>query len=264
MQPIAVAFDSAGELLVQSREPAKLWVVPAQGGAPVSISLSTTSRDDTGHDIFHADASGFLACASCHPEGGEDGNVWALDGAPRRTPSLRGTIAGTAPYHWPGDQMTFAALAREVYTNRMGGPPLGARQVSALQGWVESIPAPPAPSWVRPRAAKRGRALFEGAAGCTNCHSGAKFTNNATADVGTGGKPIPIPFGGATASQAADITAFQVPPLVGVGWRTPLLHDGCAHTMADRFGTCSTPGHGSIGQLSARNITDLTAYLESL
>jgi cytochrome c peroxidase len=58
--------------------------------------------------------------------------------------------------------------------------------------------------------------------------------------------------------------AFQVPPLVGVGWRTPLMHDGCATTLADRFGACSTAQHGHIASLSATDITNLTAYLETL
>ncbi|HEX4280392.1 MAG TPA: hypothetical protein VHZ27_06470, partial [Solirubrobacteraceae bacterium] len=58
--------------------------------------------------------------------------------------------------------------------------------------------------------------------------------------------------------------AFQVPPLVGVGWRTPLMHDGCAATIADRFGACATAGHGAIGALSASHISDLIAYLETL
>lgn len=74
---------------------------------------------------------------------------------------------------------------------------------------------------------------------------GEKFTNNQTMNVGTGG-------------------SFQVPPLVGVGWRTPLLHDGCAATIADRFGTCSTSAHGNISSLSAQDLQNLEAYLETL
>jgi hypothetical protein len=58
--------------------------------------------------------------------------------------------------------------------------------------------------------------------------------------------------------------AFQVPPLVGVGWRAPLMHNGCAATFADRFGKCATNGHGSLQGLSAADISDLTAYLDSL
>ena len=58
--------------------------------------------------------------------------------------------------------------------------------------------------------------------------------------------------------------AFQVPPLVGVGWRTPLMHAGCATTLADRFGACATPGHGNTQSLSPQDIENLTAYLETL
>jgi hypothetical protein len=264
MSPVvAVAFDGKGNVLAQSLEPAQLFFVPIPG-VPLSpnsgmwVTLSTESRHNTGSDIFHTQAGGLIACASCHPEGGDDGHIWLLDGLPRRTPSLRGTIAGTAPYHWPGDELDMGMLIDDVYTRRMSGAMLAVEQRQVLTDWVESIPAPPAPSWVDASSAQRGQVLFEGTAGCSSCHSGAKFTNNATVSVGTGHDVGSKPDGGAPP------TAFQVPPLVGVGWRTPLFHDGCAGSVAERFGRCATPEHGSTGQLSSQDIQDLTAYLESL
>jgi hypothetical protein len=247
--PIAVGFDISGDVLVQTREPATLWGFP-QGGeagaAPWSIPLSNVSRCDTGHDIFHTHAGVAIACASCHPEGGDDGHVWILNGDQRRTPSLRGTIAGTAPYHWPGDEADLPVLVNDVYTVRMAGQSLPTDQMGALTSWVQAIPPPPAPSWVNASAAAAGEALFDSpTVGCATCHNGAKFTNNQTLDVGTGG-------------------AFQVPPLVGVGWRTPLLHNGCAATIADRFGMCSTPQHGTLTNLSATDLQNLEAFLETL
>jgi len=246
-QPTAVAFDASGNLIVQTREPATLHVYRAGNWSQLSVvTLASSTRKDTGHDIFHTQAGAMIACASCHPEGRDDGHVWQLDGESRRTPSVRGTIAGTAPYHWPGDEKNFVALADDVYVTRMDGAALAMDQLSALQGWVEKVPAPPAPSWIDSSAAQRGRTLFATpSVGCSGCHSGAKFTNNQTVDVGTGG-------------------SFQVPPLVGVGWRTPLLHNGCAATIADRFGKCATQQHGNIGSLTSQNISDLTAYLETL
>jgi mono/diheme cytochrome c family protein len=245
-QPIAVAFDATGRVILQTREPAKLWVVPVAGGNIGSIQLSAKSRDDTGHDVFHTQAGGQIACASCHPEGGDDGHVWMLDGNSRRTPSLRGTIAGTAPYHWPGDQKDLPTLVNNVYTVRMSGATLASDQMGALTGWVQTLPPPPAPSWVDAKAASAGRDVFSSAATqCSTCHAGGKLTNNQTVDVGTGGP-------------------FQVPPLVGVGWRTPLMHDGCAAQIADRFGACSTNGHGDISKLSPQDIANLTAFLETL
>jgi hypothetical protein len=244
-QPIAVAFDGAGHVLVQTRDPARLWTVDSTGTA-TSISLSSASTRDTGYDVFHTQAGGMIACASCHPEGRDDGHVWLLDGNKRRTPSLAGTIQGTAPYHWPGDMKDMNALVNDVYTVRMNGATLTTPQMTAVTGWVNGRPAPPVPSWVDTAASARGKALFESAAvGCSGCHLGSKFTDNTTRDVGTGG-------------------AFQVPPLVGVGWRTPLMHDGCAATIGDRFGKCSTTKHGTIGALTADNISDLGMYLEGL
>ena len=255
-QPIAVAFDSNSSLVVQSREPAALWL----GSSGTIVALAPDqSRRDTGHDIFHTQAGAFIACASCHPEGGDDGHVWMLEGLPRRTPSLRGTIAGTAPYHWPGDEATLTTLVDDVYTGRMSGAKLDLSQHGALSTWVQSIPAPPAPSWVDGKAAQRGQALFQSSVThCATCHSGPKFTNNATVDVGTGTDHGVLADGGPAPS------AFQVPPLVGVGWRTPLLHDGCAATIADRFGKCASSLHGATAQLSAQDVSDLTAYLDSL
>ena len=246
-QPTAVAFDASDNLIVQTREPATLHVYRAGNSAQLTvIPLASSTRRDTGHDIFHTQAGAMIACASCHPEGRDDGHVWLLDDESRRTPSVRGTIAGTAPYHWPGDEKNFVALADDVYVTRMDGALLASDQLSALQGWVEKVPAPPAPSWVDSNAAQRGRTLFATpSVGCSGCHSGPKFTNNQTVDVGTGG-------------------SFQVPPLVGVGWRTPLLHNGCAATIADRFGKCATTQHGNIVALTSQNISDLTAYLETL
>jgi hypothetical protein len=247
-EPIAVGFDISGDALVQTRDPANLWVFPPgdAGTAPWNIPLSSVSRCDSGHDIFHTHAGVAIACASCHPEGGDDGHVWILNGDQRRTPSLRGTIAGTAPYHWPGDEPDLPTLVNDVYTVRMAGGTLDTDEMGALTGWVQTIPPPPAPSWVSAAAVLAGEVIFRSTnAGCSSCHSGAKFTNNQTVDVGTGG-------------------SFQVPPLVGVGWRTPLLHNGCAATIADRFGMCSTSQHGSIASLSADDLQNLEAYLETL
>jgi hypothetical protein len=42
------------------------------------------------------------------------------------------------------------------------------------------------------------------------------------------------------------------------------MHNGCAATLADRFGKCVTAGHGGVTQLSAGDVGDLVAYLESL
>jgi cytochrome c peroxidase len=71
------------------------------------------------------------------------------------------------------------------------------------------------------------------------------MTNTATVDVGTGG-------------------SFQVPSLRGLLWRPPYMHDGCASTIADRFGACGGTKHGQVSTLSAGQKADLVTYLETL
>jgi cytochrome c peroxidase len=212
-----------------------------------TISLATTSREDTGHAVFHSNSGSGIACASCHGEGGDDAHVWSFDSiGARRTPSLRGTLAGTAPYHWGGEMADVAHLVDDVLTGRMNGPSLADGQKKALESWLFAMPAPIPASGLDAAAVLRGKTLFESAdTGCKNCHSGPKLTNSATIDVGTGG-------------------AFQVPSLVGVSARTPLLHSGCATTLEARFGLCATAQHGKTSALTQAQVGDLVSYLKSL
>jgi hypothetical protein len=72
------------------------------------------------------------------------------------------------------------------------------------------------------------------------------YTNNALVFVGTGGM-------------------FKVPSLVGVAARAPYMHDGCAATLRDRFGTCGGgDAHGRTSGLTEAQLADLAAFLESL
>jgi hypothetical protein len=249
-QLIATEIGQDGTIFLQSREPARLYVVKPgtamQADQLVStISLSDVSRDDTGHTIFHTNSGGAVACASCHGEGGDDAQTWNFGGVkPRRTPSLMGTVKGTAPYHWDADFPDLQALSHEVYTRRMSGRVLAHDQVSALQGWLEQLPGPKRPT-VDSAASARGLALFEGKAACATCHSGPSSTNNKTVDVGTG-------------------APLQVPPLVGVATHPPFMHSGCAKTLTERFTVCASSAHGQTSNLSASEIHDLVTFMESL
>jgi mono/diheme cytochrome c family protein len=243
-QVVAVSYSASGLLLAQTREPATLW----RSDTSVTIPIATDSRADTGHLIFHANAGGGLACASCHPEGGEDGRVWnfACLGL-RRTQSIRGDISGTAPFHWDGAEADFSHLMDDVFTGRMSGPMLADDQKQALEGWVDTIKLLPPTSGLDAAAVARGQTLFNDAkVACASCHAGSLLTNNTTVDVGTG-------------------AALQVPSLRGVSWRAPFMHNGCAATLADRFDlACGGDKHGATSQLTTAQQNDLVAYLESL
>jgi CxxC motif-containing protein (DUF1111 family) len=56
-----------------------------------------------------------------------------------------------------------------------------------------------------------------------------------------------------------------VPSLLGLAWRAPYLHQGCAATLADRFGSCGGgEAHGHTAGLTAEQRADLVTYLDSL
>jgi cytochrome c peroxidase len=218
------------------------------GGAPAAIDLSGTDAFDTGHAIFHSRGGARLACASCHPEGVDDGRPWqfARHGT-RRTQQIRGGILDTAPFHWSGDMVTFEMLVDQVFVGRMGGTIDGPEEAAALGAWMDTLPALPRPPVADPGAVERGRALFmDPAIGCATCHAGENLTTNVSVDVGTGG-------------------VFQVPTLLGIAYRAPYLHDGCAATLRDRFTTCGGGDmHGHTSGLGPAQIDDLVAYLRTL
>lgn len=202
-EPVAVAFDPSGSLVVQLREPAALVCKGAR------ISIGSGSVFDAGHAVFHANAGGFIACASCQAEGGDDDFTWTFDGiGPRRTQTSRGGLSGTEPFHWDGDVTDLSMLMTHVFVGRMSGRPLDDGQLGAVLNWIDGSPrfgkAAPATDDAR------GKALFDSdAVGCAGCHAGPTSTNNTTVDAGTGG-------------------TFQVPSLRDVAFRAPYIHDGCA------------------------------------
>ena len=249
LQATALGYRSNNLLVVFSREPAKLvFAYPRdpQSSVPATIALSQTSVRSTGHEIFHTSTSNQIACASCHPEAGEDGHTWLLPEGARRTPSLRGGLIGTAPFHWAGDQADMRALMSEVLTRRMGGSNHSDERIAAELKWLDAQPARPAPNSLNSQSVERGRALFASpAVGCASCHSGPLGTNNASSTVGTG-------------------LSLQVPRLVELAYRAPFFHDGRVPTLAARFTAIGGgDAHGHVSQLTAGEVTDLVTYLRS-
>jgi hypothetical protein len=248
-QATAVTFSSAYELAVQQREPAAISFIDLRTNTiSYNLDLQQPTRFDTGHGMFHLRANSGLACASCHAEAGDDSHVWNFAGiGPRRTQTLRGGILGTEPFHWNGDMQDFPTLVHEVFVGRMSGFEPTSDQTNVLSQWIDRQPKQLAQAG-DPAAAARGQAVFESAAiGCNTCHSGTHLTNNMSVDVGTG-------------------AVLQVPSLRGVSYRLPLMHDGCAKSLRDRFapGCGGDDRHGHTGQLSSAQIDDLIAYLETL
>lgn len=245
--PTSVAFAPSGDLVIYYPEAAKLVVRTQAGPVSRAIALPFKAANDPGRNVFHQQTRIGLACASCHPEGREDGLVWNFAQlGPRRTQSLAGDLLQRAPFHWEGDMTDLTVLMDDVFANRMSGGFLSDTEKQALGPWLGRIPAP-APRIFDVNAAARGQAIYNRPeVGCASCHNGELMTNNLLVNVGTGGK-------------------FKVPSLVGIGARAPFMHDGCAPTLMDRFTTCgNSTAHGNTTNLSSQELSDLVEYLESL
>jgi hypothetical protein len=245
--PTSVAYLPDGKLVAYYPELPAL-VVDATSSQAKTFVLPGDLGYDAGRNLFHKQTAVGIACASCHPEGRDDGNVWQFDSEGfRRTQSVAGHILDRGPYHWTGDMTDLPTLMDQVFAQRMSGGVVTRSQHLSLGPWLDRLPAPQPPAPVDQAAVDRGRALFQSTdVGCGTCHSGPLFTNHTIVDVGTGGM-------------------FKVPSLLGVGARPPFMHDGCAPTLADRFGACGGGDqHGHTSQLTAAQVADLVAYLDSL
>ncbi|MEO0321951.1 MAG: hypothetical protein AAF447_03270 [Myxococcota bacterium] len=200
----AVAFNSAGEAVAQSAGDSQLRSV--HGHQP----LSDTPLFDGGRLLFHERQDSGLACASCHPEGGDDGHVWNFAvGGLRRTQPLGGGLAASAPFHWDGSIPSLSAIVRHNM-NLMGGLATDP-QVEAVMGWMESIPAQTVGEVLDAADEAAGEAAFA-AAGCADCHTGSRLSDGQR--------------------HRLRGTVLDTPSLRGAGVRSGLLHDGCVPDVA--------------------------------
>lgn len=237
-EPIGVAVTNDGRVVVATRDPAQVRV----GSRTVSLGVDPVT--DLGRTLFHTAAPAGVACASCHPEASDDAHVWTIGGKAHRTQVLSGQIMSGAPFHWEGNHHTLGSLMLDTFVTRMSAPTPDSSTVDTLGDWLQTI-ASPKPHAVNVDLLARGAVVF-GAAGCGACHSGPRYTDDQTVDVGTGG-------------------AFQVPSLRGVANRVPLMHNGCAGSVRERFEPgCGGSAHGLTAGLSADELTALTAFVESL
>ena len=247
-QFVAVAYDLQGRVVAQSREPAALVRIdPWRPDIPaLEIQLTDESRLDTGHDLFHRDAGGGISCASCHPEGGDDGHLWAFRGlGVRHTPALDVGLRNTEPFHWDGSLHDTEELMDQIHAARMGGREQTPERVEAMEAWMFSIETPrPQRSRLDP-AAMRGAASFA-AWGCTTCHFGKTLD------------------GGPNNVSLGHEYTLQVPPLRGVAMHPPYMHDGRAPDLKSAVQDMLLRTRGELPMPSDEDLDDVVAYLESL
>jgi len=222
----------------------------------------------TGKRIFYGasdprmSAEGYLSCATCHVDGGEDGRVWDFTGRGeglRNTISLRGRGGtGHGNVHWTAnfdEIQDFEHDIRGAFGGRgfltdgdfaATGEPLGLPKagldpdLDALAAYLASLgpaslPRSPFrnPDGTMTAAGERGRQIFR-QEGCIFCHTGPAFTDSTAGtavtlnDVGTLRTTSGQRLGG-------PLRGIDTPTLLGVWATAPYFHDGSAPTLEDVF-----------------------------
>ncbi|MHC4251326.1 MAG: c-type cytochrome, partial [Planctomycetota bacterium] len=198
----------------------------------------------------------WLSCATCHPDGRADGLCWDLlhDGMNngKSTKSLlfahRTPLAMLVVDKYDAGEIIRWKLKFLLFSVRPEEDP------AAIEAYVGSLRPVPSPRLVdgKPSAsAVRGKAIFEGAAGCAKCHGGKLLTDMKAYDVGT-------------LLKRDTYRKYDTPTLVEV-WRTrPYLSDGRAATIMDVL-TKFNPGdqHGKTSGLTEQELRDLEEYVLS-
>jgi mono/diheme cytochrome c family protein len=258
--PSAVVLAAGGQrLFAWSELDRALSRIEREGGAVTSTVLwrrAGEPRDplvERGRRLFHTSRDARVAqgraCASCHPEGRDDGLVWTSPDGARQTPMLAGRLQGTAPYGWYGESATVREHVNRTFA-RLGGTgfdaPAAAADFDALLAYATSLPSPPATPAADAEAAARGQQVFR--AYCNDCHK----------EGGTDGQVHDVGSGVAGERRAA----FDTPSLRGVRGTAPYFHDGRYATLADVLAAKDQRMY--IGTLTDAEQRDLLGYLETL
>jgi len=234
-----------------------------------------------GAQVFHAagdprmSTDAYISCASCHPDGGEDGRTWDFT---QRGEGLRNTlpiwgIPRDGPFHWSANFDELQDFENDIRLHQGGDgyldaadwdaepAPLGApragqsAELDALAAYMqhlasEAVPAPPDPD--------ADLAPLEDL-GCTGCHSGDRYT-----DAGWDGDD-PIVHDVGTLSDASGqrlggtLDGLRTPSLLGVAWTGPWLHDGSAWNLEH-----AVRAHDGYSDLSAKDMDAIVSALRGL
>jgi len=300
--PNGAAVTEGGLLLVQELNDRRLSVFDVSGFLAADdatgwevATIDTVSEEPLPDDVWlgkvlfmNANSSamsqdGYLACSTCHPDGGHDGRTWDFtqygEGL-RNTIDLRGR-AGTAhgPVHWSANFDEIHDFEGDIRLHQGGSgflddedwletsDPLGeakagrSERLDALAAYVATFTDYPRSPWRADdgsltEAAERGRRVFAGL-DCLTCHGGEHLTDSADGerhDVGTMTSASGGRLGG-------PLDGIDTPTLYGLHAGAPYLHDGSAATVAD---TLRIEGHGDAQGLSDADMADLEAFLLQL
>jgi YVTN family beta-propeller protein len=224
---------------------------------------------------------GYISCASCHNDGGQDGRTWDLTGfgeGLRNTISLRGRGGSEGFLHWSNNfdevqdfegqirnlsggsgLMANADFNAGTRSQPLGDPKAGlSADLDALAAYLKSLNGfSPSPlrnaDGTTTAAAVAGRTVFI-AKNCASCHGGTDFTKSAgnnPEDIGTINADSGSRLGG-------PLTGIDVPTLRDVWATAPYLHRGSAATLGDAI-----RAHDGVSVTDAE-LANLVAYVSQI
>lgn len=187
-------------------------------------SAETISLARKGEAIFQDATRSFhewFSCNTCHTEGNTNGaNFDTFNdgsyGTPKKTLSLRGVVK-TGPWTWHGHQKSLRQLVHDSSIKSMQGEEPTEAELDAVMAYLQTVDFKPKAKVETTAGLKRGEAIFN-SKGCNACHAAPYYTTPAVYKVGL-------------ESPDDAFVGFNPPPLLGVGARSPYLHNGEARTL---------------------------------
>jgi mono/diheme cytochrome c family protein len=259
--PQALAFDGKDRLIASTLFDRKVWFVSADGKKKSSLNLfhldgrGLPRNLAEGRRLFHRATDTRIsadgrACASCHPDGRDDGLVWPTPDGPRKTMFLAGRLARGKSFGWEAKHATMPIHIHATIKN-LKGAGLAAEEVQNIAAYCASMTPPPRTPRALTTDEEHGREIFRFSAGCGGCHAEeSHFTDASSHDV-------------SSATVTDKTKTFLAPSLKYLAGTARLFHDG-------RYADLSTllrsedGKMGATAHLSKKDLRDLEAYLQTL
>ncbi|MBX9677404.1 MAG: beta-propeller fold lactonase family protein [Gemmataceae bacterium] len=229
----------------------------------------------------------WVACFSCHPDGGHDGRVWQQPEGLRKATAFFG-MAHTHPLHYSADRDEVQDFEFTIRSALMRGDGLIRGNIKAKVGYHKAeleektsnrskdldalaiycnsfepllSPHVEAPGKLSEAAVRGKEFFFRKDVACATCHSGPYYTDSTLTkpyklhDVGTGEGDASEKMG----------SLYDTPTLVALYRSAPYLHRGQAKTLHEVL-TKFNPNdkHGKTSHLKEAEIDDLVQFMLSL